>query len=69
MTIDGAIDDVARHELGKAGGITLLVFITGGKNLSRSVIHQHPGACINGWRLGSKTYGIGRKRRRKVHRE
>lgn len=29
----------------------------------------HPGACINGWRLGSKTYGIGRKRRRKVHRE
>lgn len=53
MTVDGAIDDVSGHEFGQAGRVALLVFITRSQDLSGRVIHQYPGARLNGrWRHG-----------------
>ncbi|VDZ67754.1 Uncharacterised protein [Klebsiella aerogenes] len=35
MTVDGAVDNVTGHQFGQAGGVTLLVFITGGQDFDR----------------------------------
>ena len=43
MAVDGAVDNVTGHQFGQAGGVTLLVFITGGQDLTGGVVHQHPG--------------------------
>ena len=50
MAVDGTIDHVAGHQFGQAGRITLLMFVTRGQHLTGGVIHQHPGASLNGRR-------------------
>ena len=46
---DGAIDHIAGHQFGQAGGIALLMLVTGSKD-GGGVIHQHPGTGLNGRR-------------------
>ena len=50
MAVDGAVDNVTGHQFGQAGGVTLLVFITGGQDLTGGVVHQHPGTGLDRWR-------------------
>ena len=50
MAVDGAVDDVAGHKFRQAGGVALLMFVTGGQDLTGGVVHQHPGACLDGRR-------------------
>lgn len=50
MAVDGAIDHVAGHQFGQTGRISLLMFVTRGQDLTGGVIHQHPGASLNGRR-------------------
>lgn len=71
VAVDGAIDHIAGHQFGQAGGIALLMLVTGGKDLAGGVIHQHPGTGLNGRRrhvdgkiIGGKCAGNARSEQR-----